>query len=465
MGGDAAAARELVQAQSLAEGKAALGLWALLAGRVEAARPLLAQAAAQSPENDEIAYWRGLVELTAGYPGTAARELERAASVAPQRFEVLLALASARAALGAPAVGEPALRAAEIEPNLLVPRYLPDPRRGLARVVRSAFRDLRSRGELHLMAGRLLFEVNLFDEAYDELQQASRVHGAPPLVDALLGRLALERGEFAEAERLLRGAAAAPRAGSEVVLDLALALKQLGRRDDALAVLAGAADGHPNDPRALTASAGAALERNDLPRAEELFQYAVRRDPNLVAARVGLANVLARRSVYDAAEEQLRAAERLDPGSPDMHRGWMMLHARRAEPGLARRRAAAARAVETAAARFGRRATGLGRQLFRWSEACAKVRARAPDAWTSLAAVESQVPVAAAQLARASLLESTGQGGAARLLAARSARALPLARLIRRPTPTHALAETTPERGGGRLRIRFFRWSLPGWFP
>ncbi len=182
-----------------------------------------------------------------------------------------------------------------------------------------------------------------------EAMARGRDAGGPDAA-AALGRLAADRGNYDEAEALLRAASRESPVGA-AALELGLLLQFRGRRDEARALLEPIASGRegsdaaaalraglasralglaheanewlldaarlaPGDPAVYVARGELFLERHDRDEAASLFHQALERDARWAPAHLGLARALADENA-PAAEAAARRAEEIDPGMAD----------------------------------------------------------------------------------------------------------------------------------------------------
>lgn len=135
-----------------------------------------------------------------------------------------------------------------------------DPRTALPTVI--PCRALPSARAL-LAAGWLLVAAGCSGSAPAPAQPPPRALPAPERATSplALGLEALERSDYAEAERWLRRAAESPRSQPAALTGLAQTLLITGRRAEAVALAKQAVDGEPSFPRALVVVAAEALRR------------------------------------------------------------------------------------------------------------------------------------------------------------------------------------------------------------
>jgi tetratricopeptide (TPR) repeat protein len=186
-----------------------------------------------------------------------------------------------------------------------------------------------------------------------QAEEMARQRGpADPDAAAVLARLAIDRGNYEEAESVLRPAAMAQPRG-EAALELGLLLAARGRRAEARALLEGltavegeadgvaslragvaaralglahdansflmeAAAAAPSDPAVYVARGELFLERHDRAEAVNLFKEALERDARWAPAHLGLARALASQNPAAALAAGARAGD-IDGGLADVH--------------------------------------------------------------------------------------------------------------------------------------------------
>lgn len=435
--GAADALRPLAQHIAPGPGQLAMGLVALQAQDAPAALRAFDRAVAAGDTAPELYYWRGVVLLRLGRRAAAVTELERAATLASDRPEYLLALASVRAD------PELVLSAAQIEPNLLSTVYYPEPRRGLARVCARLLRDMPARTQVRSTVARLLYDARLPREAEDWL---TRLEDPTPEEHALLGRIALDRGDVPAArEHLALATRSEGSTDARALYDLARAEVASGRRAEAAVILRRAIDVDPSVPTVLVAAGEIAREQGDLPRAAELAGYALGRTPDFPPALRLHGQVLLARGALPDAWAALRRAATLAPGDPVVWAALAELAPRRGHT------AARARAI----ARQGQQAQRLADEVRRRGERARAVSvalekiAAALRAGADAAAVEGGLaearragaPSPALTFATVAVLAKRGRRDEALALARGLAgHALPLARWARTPATPNMIA-------------------------
>lgn len=427
--------RPLAQHLAPGPGNVALGLVALQAQDAPAAMRAFDRASAAGDAVPELFYWRGVTALRLGRRADALRDLERAATLASDHPEYLLALAAVRA--------DPDLvvRAATIEPNLLSTVYYPEPRRGLARVCARLLRDLPARAQVRATIGRLLYDARLPRDAEDWVAAGTGDRTADE--QALLGRIALDRGDVPAALDALVAAARA-RNDARALYDLGRAQVAAGRRAEAAVILRQALDVDPSVPAILVAAGELAREQGDLPRASELAGYALSRAPSFPPALRLHGQVLAARGALDDAWAALRRAAARAPGDPVVWSALAELAGRRGDP----RKAAALAQRGRDARRIGddlltraERARAPGRAL---EDVARAIRAGAEEATVQerlAAARRAGAPARAVTFATVGWLARAGRAEEARRTAAQlGAGVLPLARWARVPATPNVVA-------------------------
>lgn len=138
----------------------------------------------------------------------------------------------------------------------------------------------------------------------------------PPPAESPVGaaKAAFEQGRFAAAETVLQARLAERPDDDLARLNLGLALRQLGRDDEAAAALAEVLARYPQQPHALFHLANLTMPR-DRPEAERLLARLLLVEPHYPQAASLLGTLLMQRGQAVAAEPLLRAAVLLEPAS------------------------------------------------------------------------------------------------------------------------------------------------------
>lgn len=141
---------------------------------------------------------------------------------------------------------------------------------------------------------------------------------ATPQAHCALASLAYAEGDLAEAADLLRRAAKKLPGDAHLQFLLSTVLTRQGRLDEAFqeAVIAGNLAGE--SPLGHVAMGKVLAAKGDFKAAASAYQSAVRADPRLVPARLGLAECYLSLGMVEAAEAETEAALRLDPDNPDV---------------------------------------------------------------------------------------------------------------------------------------------------
>lgn len=157
-----------------------------------------------------------------------------------------------------------------------------------------------------LRAALASLEAGRFAEAARAVEPIYLADTRDPEVMLLLGLAVGGCGHPDLAADLLDEVARHAPAAAHPANDLLRLLAQAGRQDAADAYLDAALALAPHDPRLLTVAASSHLDRGDNGRAEALLAQAVRLNPALPGAQIGLATVEAERGALAAAERRLR---------------------------------------------------------------------------------------------------------------------------------------------------------------
>ena len=236
---------------------------------------------------------------------------------------------------------------------------LMEPWSGDSRVVRAANVSLQEGGPLARCAAALLIAARgergpLLEKALGDPLKAVRVsaawaaleslpadHPAVKEVEAIarhqsdqpagamrMARIAIARGNPAEAESWMKKAAAWDKTSAVPRRDLAVFLSGLGRSGDALKWMEEAARLSPESAEIQYLSGLAQAEANQPAEAERYFRKAVSIDPRYARAWYNLGLLYAGQEKLEAALQALRQAEMVDPASPDAPYARATLHYR-----------------------------------------------------------------------------------------------------------------------------------------
>ncbi|HEY3359465.1 MAG TPA: tetratricopeptide repeat protein, partial [Polyangia bacterium] len=377
-------------------------------------------------------------------------------SLGGDRPPFLVARAVALKALGRGAEAAAALAgAARVDPDLTDPRLFPDSGRGAVHAMERALADYPNQLRLRVTVAQLYLAARLWREAEAAAQVVLRERAGEPDALIVLGRARLGWGDREGAlEALDRAVAAAPDLAA-VRGARAEAYLALGRGADAEAELTLAVEADGRDALSMSRLATRLWERGELQKAEELWGYVLRRDPNAAAAHAGMAQAHERAKRPAEAEAAYRAAVASEPSNPRYYEALALFlerhgRARDAAPFKARARtvAAAARAIEARRARAGAYLAALAR---------AAGRARAGDAAGVQAALTGvRGPQAPLAFVRAHLAARAGQSPLGPATAALGG--LPGPRTFAAGSAT-VLQQTAALGRGERVRVTLF---LPG---
>jgi tetratricopeptide (TPR) repeat protein len=243
----AAAARRLTRPDADPNALVALGVLYGGAGRQSEALAVFEQAAARDGKFFQAQFNLGLALLKTGRAAQAVEPLDRAVALLPQSGEAWVTL-------------------------------------GLA----------------HVMNQR-------YDDAIPPLERAAKMDPTQPQLAPLLGTAYLRSGQPAKAVALLRGASAT----TAVVAPLLLLVEALSATGEAAAALEAAQEARRRFPTSAAAQMAAAqqlVREGRYQLARPVFEEALRLDPGLPEAELGLADTLQRAGSHEAAIRHYRAA-------------------------------------------------------------------------------------------------------------------------------------------------------------
>lgn len=312
--GDINAANQSLEAvpesQRSAELTASLGLMRLLRGQEAKAHSLLKRATDVAPTLAEAHYWLAIASLRQGHVTEATKSFDIAVSLAADQPGYRLARGLALAAVGRQREAlDDVVEAAKREPNILVPSYHPDERRGMIAIAERGLRQHPQKGLVDEALALLAYDCGLMMEAR---RRSSAVKTAGAM--EVMGRLALDRGEAEKAMGLLGRAMAERPRSARIRFHFARAAFQRGSLERARAALQEATRLDPGDARVHTALADLHLRQGDLERAELAYGYALSRTLD-AHALAGIGRALELQGDLDGALRNYRKAVALAPAA------------------------------------------------------------------------------------------------------------------------------------------------------
>jgi tetratricopeptide (TPR) repeat protein len=277
---------------------------ALMSNQIALVRPALETAVAQAPDHPEIYILFGNLAL-----------LENRATDAALHFEKAKALASAERWT--------ADQRRRFERFCHQGNALLSESRGDWKAARSALEawlvlepsNARARQRL----GKALFSLDQQDEAYKELQKASKKDSTLEPAEVMMGWLFTRAGNLKKAEEWMDYAAKTSPDSFPVRLGVASWLLEQGRADEAQSQAETAAKIQPKSNEVQRVLGLAARQRNDLAGAERIFQDLWAQSPGDAWGRSQLALVLAAQNDETKKRRAVEIAEqgaKLEPKSP-----------------------------------------------------------------------------------------------------------------------------------------------------
>lgn len=191
---------------------------------------------------------------------------------------------------------------------------LPDTERYLGQAERVA----PGAWEVHLAWGRYHVARNAPDPAEKALRKAHELmpKAVPPMLE--LADLLMRKGRNADALAFYRKAVALDPKSKFAVYGLGVAAAATGQRAESLAAFEQAAQLAPRDPAPLRAMGRLYLEAGELDKALAEFDRALARQPKFFPLMLDRSEVLSRQQRWPEAIDQVLAAERLSPQSPEV---------------------------------------------------------------------------------------------------------------------------------------------------
>ena len=318
MGKFALAAERLARAVRLeparARAHAALGFALDELGRLEEARASFQAAVAFEPGYAEAHNSLGIACFRLGFHDEAVQSFGEALTLEPESIETRLnaarALLQAGRVEGAARFFRDALARSGARPEALRVIAMGLQQAGDLEAARAAFaqllaiapEDTLARGQYALV----LDALGQIDEAHAELERAL---AAPPVAPGLhhtRGVLLLHRSQWGAAAEAFGAVLDAEPANAEARINLALALRHLGRRDEALREMAAAQAAGNLDALALARLATMHGSEGASSKAIELAQAALRMSPMLPDAHVALASEFLRAGQFERGWREYR---------------------------------------------------------------------------------------------------------------------------------------------------------------
>jgi tetratricopeptide (TPR) repeat protein len=175
--------------------------------------------------------------------------------------------------------------------------------------------------EVLLALAQGYFRAQRFKKAEAFLQQILNVDAADAPALSLRGQIRFETRRLREARQDLEKAVElGPHLSSAFSTRtlLAACLLDLGQFAEALTHFRQCLTEDPNNPKILFAIGRCALYLNDMNGAQEMFEAALRLQPDFIEARLQLASIHEQRGELSKALEQLRQVEQRDPDLRDL---------------------------------------------------------------------------------------------------------------------------------------------------
>lgn len=302
-----------------------------------AAETVAARLAEHAPEVQSTAYFQGLVKFRSGNFDEAAALIQPLVNAAPQTIEyrsLLGAIQLARGNLGQ--AEQQFLRVLAASPRdpaaskLLAETRLRQQRPAAALDALTAVQDTASDDpQIGLLSGIATVLSGNAEQGLLYLEQAAALDPTNELVKLQLARAYLATGRDADASRLLQTSFGGEAHAVEAQL---LRLFAASRRDDNSATAAIAEElvaEHLDDPRVLTAVAVHYQLHGDKDRARGLFERAAVSESGDATARLFVAASLVQEGRQDEAEVLLRQTLRQQPENAQVLTGLAQLLARR----------------------------------------------------------------------------------------------------------------------------------------
>lgn len=308
-----------------------VGLTALAGGRIKEAGAMFDRAIESGTTQPLAFYWAARAAYAARRHAQSRRRLNQALAAGGDLPAVHMAIALLEANRQGSRARQALARVARVQGNLLDPQLYPTAAQGAVELLQSALHDLPDGQRVTRTQGHLYWRLGLVLPAKRRFERLLK--GRPRDADALhmLARCQQALGAAEEAIELARRAVAADGKLALARATLGQLLMDQGWHAEAVAELRKAADRRPDDPNVVAALAQACALAHDHDCAARYFRYALRRDPRLGSAQIGLAAALQSKGQLAAAERAIRRGVRLDPVNPRAYQVWAQIARLRGE--------------------------------------------------------------------------------------------------------------------------------------
>ena len=292
---------------SRARAHGALGFALDQFGRVEEARRAFQAAVTLEPENADAHNGLGITCFRLGLPDEAMASFGRALVLAPESVETRLnaarTLLQAGRVEGAARLLREALPRSGARPDALRVIAMGLQQAGDLEAAAASFAQLLAIAPQDAMArGQYALALDALGRIDEAGAQVERALATPPVAPGLhntRGVLLLHRSEWGAAAEAFRTVLAAEPGNAEARINLALALRHQGKRDEALREMSAVESGGNLDALAMARLATLHGNEGASAKAIELAQAALRASPLLPDAHVALASELLRGGQFE----------------------------------------------------------------------------------------------------------------------------------------------------------------------
>ncbi len=172
----------------------------------------------------------------------------------------------------------------------------------------------------------IIFAALLFCTAIPSFAQEAKPPDNPDLTAA---NQLFQSGHFAEAIQKYQQVLKADPKLVPAQAGLIRAYLRDDQPDPAFELAKSSLSAQPNSPPLLAAMGSVQYRRGELPEAEVSFKTAIKNDPNLVEAYLGLAQLFRTALLYRRAYDQIVRAHDIAPQDPEVRRAWIGMMPRR----------------------------------------------------------------------------------------------------------------------------------------